>query len=35
MEGSLECPSRDPTLHFGPKLGLKRQGLAGQGLAEQ
>lgn len=31
-EGSLECPNRDPTLHFGPKLGLGRQGLTRTGL---
>lgn len=31
-EGSLECPNRDPMLHFGPKVGLGRQGLTRTGL---
>lgn len=29
----LDTPTRDPVLHFGPKLGLGRQGLAGTGLS--
>lgn len=29
--GHLRAPTHDPTLHFGPKLGLGRQGLAGTG----
>lgn len=33
QRGHLDTPTRDPVLHFGPKLGLGRQGLAGTGLS--
>lgn len=32
IEGHWSAPTRDPTLHFGPKLRLGRQDLAGRAL---